>query len=137
MSRPRREHLHMKTALLWAMRSTCKRPDRKVGCVITTGDMSQVLAFGYNGPPKGRPNDSCNEQEGCDCVHAEINALLKCDGRIENKMMFVTLEPCLACANAIVQAGVKKVYYLNEYRNHDGLERLKQCMVSVTRMAKN
>jgi dCMP deaminase len=132
--RPEREKLHMRTAELWSMRSTCKRPDREVGCVITTEDLQSILAFGYNGPPKPMGNDTCNNEIGCSCVHAEINALLKCDGRVPGKVMFVTLAPCLACANAIVQGNVTKVYYSRDYRNYDGLMRLEECGIEVIRM---
>jgi deoxycytidylate deaminase len=60
--------------------------------------------------------------------------LLKCDGRVPSKIMFVTLAPCLACANAIVQANVSKVYYSRDYRNYDGLMRLEECKIEVIRM---
>lgn len=133
--RPSRQEIHMKTAVLWGQRSSCKRPNRKIGCVITNHEMTQVLSIGYNGPPRGRPNNSCNGEIGCDCVHAEINAIVKCHRNNASSIrVFVTMEPCINCANAIIQVGASHVYYIQEYRKHDGIERLKQCGVRVLKM---
>ena len=46
MERPSREEIHMKTAIMWGQRSTCKRPNRKIGCVITSEDMTRILSIG-------------------------------------------------------------------------------------------
>jgi len=128
MERPSREYIHMSTAILWGQRSTCKRPNRKIGAVITTEDMTQVLAVSYNGPCKGLPNDACrNTENSCGCLHAETNAIAKVDSTIKNKILFVTMQPCEMCASLIAQANIKKVYYLDEYRNTDGLKILSDC----------
>jgi len=120
----------MKTAFLWAARSTCKLPNRKVGCVITTEDMDRILAIGYNGSPLAMPNDSCRDMTGkCGCLHAEQNAIAMVDGTIPNKVAFITMEPCESCANLIAQSNIDKVYYYAEYRNHDGLYRLNACHI--------
>jgi len=128
MGRPEREIIHMTTAILWGQRSTCKRDNRKIGAVITSDDMTQVLALGYNGPAKGLPNDSCRNTEGnCGCLHAEMNAIAKVNNTIEDKILFVTMQPCEMCASLIAQANIWKVYYLNDYRNNDGLKILSDC----------
>jgi len=134
-TRPTRETLHMKTAELWAQRSTCKRPQRLVGCVITTTDLKRILAIGYNGPPFGLSNDSCRDVTGdCGCIHAEANAVAAVDSTILGKVIFTTLEPCENCAGLITQANIRKVYYINEYRDHKGLERLKACGIEVEQL---
>lgn len=127
--RPTRQTLHMKTARLWARRSLCLKDNRAVGCVITTEDMKQILSFGYNGPPQQLGNHACTGVMGrCGCLHAEINALLKVDGNLPNKVMFVTMEPCIDCATAIAQAGVKTVYYCDQYRQaNSGTGLLTKC----------
>jgi len=130
MSRPSRERIHMSTAYLWGLRSTCKRPNRKIGAVITTGDMTQILAIGYNGPAKGLPNDYCRgskEIGTCGCLHAEMNAIAKVDSTITDKVLFVTMSPCEMCASLIAQANIKKVWYLHDYRNSDGQKILYEC----------
>ena len=90
--RPTKEELHMRTALLWAQRATCKQENRKIGCVITNADMDRVLALSYNGTPTAMPNDSCRDIKGdCGCIHAEQNAIARVDSTIANKIMFVTM----------------------------------------------
>jgi len=135
MSRISREQIHMATAYLWGQRSTCKRPNRKIGAVITSEDMTQVLAIGYNGPAKGLPNDYCKGNEGnCGCLHAEMNAIAKADSTIPNKILFVTMSPCEMCASLIAQSKISMVWYLNKYRNNDGLKILCQCGIQFDQM---
>lgn len=134
-NRPSRESIYMATAYLWARRSLCKRAAPSVGCVITTSNLRSTLAHGYNGPPKKMPNNSCRNGEGsCGCSHAEANAIALVDGTIPDKILFVTREPCEFCANLIAQAGIAKVYYCDEYRNHLGLERLQACGIQIYQM---
>ena len=133
--RPSRETIHMKTAYLWAARSTCKQPNRSIGCVITTEDMKRILAIGYNGPPAAMPNDSCrNISADCGCLHAEMNAIAAVDSTIPNKIMFVTMEPCEMCASLISQANIIKVYFCEEYRGERGTVRLTQCHIYTEKL---
>jgi len=128
IDRPAREVLHLTTAHLWAERSVCKRS--KVGCVITTPDMRQILAFGYNGPAKGLSDHSCTGEEGkCGCLHAEDNACIQVDARVMGKRAFVTVAPCFMCAQRLINAGVEQVYYSEAYRDTLGLEVLTACGV--------
>jgi len=136
--RPKREIIHMTTAILWGQRSTCKRPNRKIGAVITTSDMTQILSIGYNGPCKGLFNDSCRNTEGnCGCLHAEMNAIAKVDSTIPNKVLFITMQPCEMCASLIAQANISMVWYLDSYRNNDGLSILSQCNIRHHQMFKD
>jgi len=131
MSRIQRQTIHMLTAKLWAMRSTCKQPNRKIGCVITTSDLKQILSIGYNGPPQGLPNDSCRNISGdCGCNHAEMNAIAKVDSTIPKKTLFVTMQPCEACAGIIAQANISNVNFCDGYRNTKGLQLLQDCGIS-------
>ena len=89
----------------------------KVGAVIITSDNTQVLALGYNGDHKGGPNtrDSMTQGES-GLIHAEINALIKCDyNNPKDKKMYITLSPREVCAKAIINAGIKEVIYDHEY----------------------
>lgn len=45
--------------------------------------------------------------------------------------MFVTMQPCFRCANRIYQAGIKKVYFLEEYRDLSGIMMLLNAGVQV------
>lgn len=100
-------------------RSTCKR--LQVGCMIMNEEMTQILSMGYNGNYKGGPNECDSEEAGnCGCIHAEVNALIK-PRSSEGMIMFITDSPCVSCAKLIINAGIKTVYYKNEYRIKDGL----------------
>jgi len=137
MERPSREQIHMSTAYLWGQRSMCKRRNRKIGAVITSEDMTQILAIGYNGPAKGLSNDYCQGSEAigvCGCLHAEMNAIAKVDSTIPNKVLFVTMSPCEMCASLIAQANIKKVWYLDDYRTTDGLRVLSDCGILYDQM---
>lgn len=133
--RPTKEQIHMQTAFLWSKRATCKRPSRNVGCIITTKDLNCILSIGYNGPPTKLPNDACRNIKGdCGCVHAEQNAISRVDSTVQNKIIFLTMIPCEACANLIAQSNIIKVYYCEDYRNQQGLIRLRECEIEVERV---
>ena len=105
----------------------------KVGAVIVTNDNTQVLAVGYNGNYSGGPNDIESEIPGeSGMLHAEINAVLKCDYNYpKKKIMYVTLSPCRMCAKAIVNAGIDVVIYDEKYRDTSGLDILNSAGVKV------
>ena len=108
-------------------------PKHKVGAVIVTTDNTQVLALGYNGDHKGGPNTRDSMQHGYSgLIHAEINALIKCDyNSPKDKKMYVTLSPCCVCAKAIINAGIKEVVYLEKYIDTDGIDILQSCGIIV------
>lgn len=110
-------------ARLVALRSTCTR--LMVGAVIVREN--RIIASGYNGSVAD--GDHCID-DGCyivdgHCVrtvHAEANALLQCAkfGVATNDTdLYVTHFPCLQCCKQIIQAGIKRVYYEEDYRNHE------------------
>lgn len=115
---------------LLALRSTCDR--LAVGATIIRDN--RIIAGGYNGSVSGGVH--CID-EGCyvidgHCVrtiHAEMNAILQCAKfgvATEGAEIYVTHFPCLQCCKAIIQSGIKKVYYANAYRNHPYAEELFQ-----------
>jgi dCMP deaminase len=115
-----RRELFLQFANSLSVLSTCER--LQVGCVITNVEMTKVLAIGYNGNAKGLSNrcDRPDEPGNCGCIHAEMNALLKVDGSIPEKILFTSVSPCVQCAKAIINAGVGAVYYGACYRDSEG-----------------
>lgn len=113
--------------------STCKR--RQVGCLIAPLDFTQVLSIGYNGVPRGRPNDSCLDiSGGCGCIHAESNAVAKLTSSTP-ALMVVTLSPCALCAGLILNVGtIKEFYYLEAWRDHKPLEMLAEGGIHVQQL---
>lgn len=122
-------------------RSTCIR--RKVGAIIVKNGM--VISTGYNGAPKGLKH--CNEvgcsrvgiksgerHELCRGIHAEQNAIIQAayNGiNISNSILFTTTYPCTICAKMIINAGIKKIIYLNEYSDPKSSELFNEANIDV------
>ena len=67
-------------------------------------------------------------------LHAEMNCVSKVSSSTESSQdatMFCTTAPCIHCAKAIFQAGIKNIYYRDSYRNTDGIEFLEKSGVNV------
>ena len=122
--RPSWDEIWMEFAHLIAKRSY--DPRHQVGAVIVTDDMTQVLSVGYNGNYSGGPNEVESLAPGeSGMIHAEINALLKCDyNNPKKKIMYITLSPCRMCAKAIINSGVHEVVYDEAYRDLSGVDLL-------------
>lgn len=114
--------------------SKCK--EKQVAAVITDKDMMQVYSIGLNGGAKGLDDCLCETNGKYGCVHAEINALIKCRSDAEGKVMFVTLSPCVACAAAIINApgSFSAVYYLEEWKNDEGLKLLQKAGIKIEKI---
>jgi len=134
IERPSLESLIMDFAMSLTRRATCKR--FQVGCVITSEDMTQIYGFGYNGTAKGLSHDDCkaDQQGSCGCVHSEVNALIKVRANDPRKVVFVTAQPCITCAKAIVNSGISKVYYRATYRSDEGLDIIRKVGIEVERV---
>lgn len=132
--RPTWDQVWMETAKVLSRRSV--DPRFQVGAVIVTDDNTQVLAVGYNGDHRGGPNIVESAEPGqSGFLHAEINALIKCDyGHHKRRKMFLTLSPCRQCAKAIINGGICEVIYLDEYRDTTGIELLKNAGIEVRKV---
>ena len=128
--------VYMGAALLHGSLSKAIRA--KVGAVLVTN--TGVMVPGFNGTPAGTDNACEYEQDGKlvtkdEVIHAELNTILKCAKEgisCVNSIVYCTLEPCLRCAAMLKQAGVSKVFYLQDYKeNNRGAEYLKRYGVSV------
>lgn len=132
---------YMKIAEVTSGLSYAKR--LKVGAVIVKGN--QILATGYNGMPSGWENvceTETYDEDGFhitlktkpEVLHAEMNSLMKVATSTESSLgatLFCTHSPCLDCAKAIYQAGIKEVFYKHDYRSHDGIKFLQLSGVNV------
>ena len=125
------ENVYMQNAYQFAELSYAKR--RKVGCVIVKD--SQVISFGYNGTPHGFDNEcEIDNTTKTEVLHAESNAIMKvakstmsCEGA----ELYTTTCPCFGCAKLIIQAGIIKVYYTEEYRDMSGVDLLEKAGIIV------
>ena len=110
-------------------------PRYQVGAIVVTQDNTQVLAVGYNGNYAGGPNETESSVPGeSGMIHAEINALLKMDyNNPKPKTLYVTLSPCRMCSKAMINAGIVRVVYDEEYRDPSGVELLRDADIEVGR----
>lgn len=110
--------------------------ERHVAAVITDKDLTQVYSIGLNGGPKGLVDCMCAIDGKYGCIHAEINALVKCTNTDSDKVMFVTLSPCKQCAAAIINApgGFSAVYYIEQWKDTTGIELLKAAGIKVQQL---
>ena len=131
--RPEWDDIWMQMAHIISKRSY--DPRHQVGAVVVTHDNTQVLAVGYNGNYAGGPNEVESTKPGeSGMIHAEINALLKMDyNNPKDKTIYVTLSPCRQCAKAIINAGVSRVVYDEEYRDPAGVDLLRNVGIQVGR----
>ena len=149
--------------MAWAERTAQLSHARRlqVGAVIVKDD--SVISYGYNGMPAGWDNNCEDEvrEEGeyvldigsplhkmamielktkPEVLHAEMNSLMKL-ARSTNSgnqaSMFITHSPCLECAKGIYQAGIKEVFYGENYRSEDGIVFLKKCGIKIEKIIKD
>lgn len=108
-------------------------PHLKVGAIIVLEDNTQMLSEGYNGNYKGGPHQHESTEPGkSGFIHAEINALVKCDYNFAKaKHMYVTHSPCRDCAKLIINAEIKRVVFGIPYRDTSGIDLLRSVGVEV------
>lgn len=127
--RPSWDEYFLEITKLTSRRSNCCR--KKVGAIIVKD--TRILSLGYNGTPKGlvncyeggcvRCDKNTNVKSGdsldlCVCLHAEENALLFIGiQNTKNATLYSTTIPCILCTKKIIQSGIKRVVYIEKYRD--------------------
>lgn len=117
---------YMNIAYAVAKKSNCIK--RAVGCIIVSME-NRIISTGYNGTPTGMLNcceGGCtrckfsNKDEYCNCLHAEENALLNIEyTKALHSTLYTTVFPCRLCALKIIQCGIKKVVFNEDYKKDD------------------
>ena len=129
------DHRYLEMAEVWARNSYCKR--RQVGALIVKDRM--IISDGYNGTPSGFEN-ICEDENGVTkpyVLHAEANAITKVaksGNSSQGATLYVTASPCLECSKLIIQSGIKRVVYKDEYRLTDGIDLLRRAGVEVEKV---
>ncbi len=123
---------YMRMARIWAANSYCQR--RKVGALLVKNQM--IISDGYNGTPSGFEN-CCEDENNVSkayVLHAEANAITKVarsGNSSDGATLYVTASPCIECAKLIIQSGIRRVVYGEEYRIMDGVNLLRRAGVEV------
>lgn len=132
--RPSKDEYFMEIAKIVAKRSTCLR--RQVGAVLVKD--THIISTGYNGSPAGLSHctsDTCvrtklNLLSGekphlCRAVHAELNCVIQAALHgttvAGDTVMYTTTFPCIDCTKVLINAGIKRIVYLDEYDETSGI----------------
>ncbi len=126
---------YLEMARVWASNSYCRR--RQVGALLVKDKM--IISDGYNGTPSGFENvcEDENDRTKPYVLHAEANAITKVaksGNSSEGATLYVTAAPCIECAKLIIQSGIKRVVYTDEYRLEDGINLLKRAGIEVEKV---
>ena len=129
---------YMEMASVWARNSYCKR--RQVGALLVKDRM--IISDGYNGTPAGFEN-VCEDESGATkpyVLHAEANAITKVaksGNSSSGATLYVTSSPCMECSKLIIQSGISRVVYKDEYRLDDGINLLRRAGVEVVKLSED
>ncbi|MCL1821931.1 MAG: dCMP deaminase family protein [Prolixibacteraceae bacterium] len=123
---------YLKMAAIWSLNSYCKR--RKVGALLVKDKM--IISDGYNGTPSGFENvcEDENFRTKPYVLHAEANAITKVaksSNSSENATLYVTSSPCVECSKLIIQAGIRRVVFTENYHTDDGVNLLIRAGIEV------
>ncbi|RMG47656.1 MAG: deaminase [Acidobacteria bacterium] len=118
-----------------ATRSTCDR--KHVGAVIVRD--KTILSTGYNGSIRGLAH--CDEvghlMENGHCVrtvHAEANAVAQAARHgvcIDGAEIYITASPCWICFRLLANAGIRRIYYGEFYRDARILEFAREAGIEL------
>ncbi len=127
---------YLRMARIWAENSYCVR--RQVGALIVKDKM--IISDGYNGTPSGFENVCEDEVTGRTkpyVLHAEANAITKvaksannCDGAT----LYITASPCMECSKLIIQAGIRRVVWCDDYHTDEGVELLRRVGIETVKI---
>ena len=126
---------YLKMARVWAENSYCQR--RQVGALVVKDKM--IISDGYNGTPSGFEN-VCEDENNVTkpyVLHAEANAITKLarsNNNSDGATIYITASPCIECAKLIIQAGISRVVYGEQYRLTDGIDLLRRAGIEVVFM---
>lgn len=131
----RYDRAYLRMAIQWARLSHCKR--RQVGALLVKGGM--IISDGYNGTPSGFDNEceDCNGDTHWHVLHAEANAIMKVArsaNSADNSTLYLTMSPCKDCSKLVLQAGVKRLVYIIEYKDRTGLDFLIKAGLDVVQI---
>ena len=117
MERPSWNEYFKEIVLATLKRSPCER--LKVGCLLVLDN--RIISQGYNGFLPGCPHNSIvrNNHEQA-TVHAEQNAICDCAKRgvsCNGAVAYISHYPCLICARLLLASGIKRIFYVNDYKN--------------------
>lgn len=134
----RYDRVYLDMAEKWASLSHCSR--KKVGSLIVKNGM--IISDGYNGTPTGHDNSCELESDGLTkwfVLHSEANAILKCaryGQSCNGATLYLTHSPCRECSKLILQSGIIRIIYQEDYRDMSGVDFLIDAGLKVKQIKK-
>ncbi|SHE29122.1 dCMP deaminase [Thermoanaerobacter uzonensis DSM 18761] len=144
--RPSWDEYFMQIVDVVKTRSTCLR--RQVGAILVVD--KHIISTGYNGPPTGlahcEETGCLREQLGipsgerpelCRGVHAEQNAIIQAalhGVSTKGATLYVSASPCVICAKMLINAGIKRIVYEEEYPDELAFKLLKEANVDLVKI---
>jgi dCMP deaminase len=128
----RYDQAYLRMARSWSKLSHCNR--KQVGAIIVKDEM--IISDGYNGTPGGFDN-CCEDDEGNThwyVLHAEANAILKVAKSTNNckgATLYLTHSPCKDCSKLVLQAGITRLVYAEQYKDPSGIDFLTSAGLEV------
>ncbi len=125
---------YLRMARIWAENSYCVR--RQVGALLVKDKM--IISDGYNGTPQGFEN-VCEDGTGRTkpyVLHAEANAITKVAKSNNCSLgatLYVTASPCIECAKLIIQAGIVRVVFCEDYHSEEGVDLLRRAGIEIVK----
>ncbi len=140
---------YMQMAQLVGSWSTCIRKNRQVGAIIVKDNI--IISTGFNGAPGEIKScvergeclrdkmgiESGTRQELCYSVHAEQSAMMqaaKIGTSINGSTMYITHQPCSLCARMMINSGIVRIVYEQDYPDKFSLKLLKEAGIEVVKL---
>ena len=134
-SRPNWKEYFSEIVQVTSKRSACSR--LKVGCLLVKEN--RIISQGYNGFLPEAPHESIIENNHEQAtVHAEQNAIADCAKRgasCDGCTAYITHYPCIICTRLLLAGGIKKIKYVNDYKNDDLVKEVKSITNKIRDMA--
>ena len=136
MERPSWDEYFKQLSSLTSSRSPCKR--LHVGCVLVNNN--RIISQGYNGYLPGCSHEQkMRDGHEMATIHAEQNAISDCAKRgvsCNGATAYITHYPCVNCMKILCAAGIKTIYYIDDY-NNDKLVKYfsQQANVSIIKLS--
>lgn len=135
LSRPSWNEYFKQIVLVTKERSPCHR--LQVGCILVREN--RIISQGYNGFLPGCPHTSIvrnGHEQGT--IHAEQNAIVDCAKRgvsCNNCDAYITHYPCIICMRLLCASGIKNIYYIDDYKNDELVEKFANMMnISISKI---
>lgn len=112
---------------------------KKVGCIIVNRN-NFICGQGFNSMPRFSPSQKMETPDGKskpEVVHAEFKAIAMAakDGvSVDGSTLYCTIPPCPVCCQLIIEAGIRRVVYAEDYWSKENIYLLTDAGIEVSKL---